>query len=60
MKGFENRKDDPAFQEKVREVFVDPILPELSRTTRMRYVEVFDVVDDKLRTTVEGPNEAKA
>ena len=54
--GFDNLKSEPAFQEKFREVVIEPLKPDRSYSTQMGYVqESFDLIDDKLKSAVEGP-----
>jgi hypothetical protein len=54
--GFDNLKTEPAFQEKFREVVIEPLKPDRSHATQMGYVrETFDLIDDKLKKAVEGP-----
>jgi hypothetical protein len=57
--GFDNVKNEPAFQEKFREVMIEPLHSDRSHATQMRYVdEAFDMIDDKLKSTVEKPKGA--
>jgi hypothetical protein len=55
-KGFDNVKNEPAFQEKFREVVIEPIHHDRSLATQMKHVgEAFDMIDDKLTSAVEKP-----